>query len=209
MTQAAHDLWVPYSDYLLEEVKSQTKNEYINGVVYAMAGGTPEHAGLTAAVAGELRQILVGHPCRVYSSDLRIRIVETDMATYPDVTVICGQLKTAPDDPNATVNPTLLVEVLSDSTEAYDRGEKFAHYRYISSLKEYVLVSQRTQRVEVYRRNNTNHWELFEFRPGEAVVFESIGCKVDVNEIYRNPLVSDNQKGLVLNKSKLKSHGSY
>lgn len=190
MTQAAHDLWVRYSDYLVAEGKSLTKNEYINGVVYAMAGGTPEHAALTTALASELRQALGGRACRVYSSDLRVRVTETDLATYPDVTVVCGQFQAAPDDPNAAVNPSLLVEVLSDSTEAYDRGEKSAHYRYIASLKEYAFVSQRSQRVEVYRRNKKNHWELFEFRPGEEAVFESIGCKIKVNEIYRDPLKS-------------------
>ena len=188
MAQAAHDFLIPYSDYLVAEEKSLTKNEYIAGAIYAMAGGTPEHAGLGASMSATLSIALRGHPCRVYSSDLRVRILETDMATYPDLTVVCGQIQTAPDDKNATINPTLLVEVLSDSTEAYDRGDKFAHYRDISSLKEYVLVSQHTQRVEVYRRNQTNHWELFEFRPGEEVIFESIGCKVPVNEIYHNPL---------------------
>lgn len=188
MVQAARDLWVRYSDYLASEEKSLTKNEYINGVIYAMAGGTPEHAALTATLLSKLHQALSGRPCRVYSSDLRVRITKTDLATYPDVTVVCGQFQAAPDDPNAASNPSLVVEVLSDSTEAYDRGEKSAHYRYISSLKEYAFVSQHTQRVEVYRRNEKNHWELFEFRPGEEVVFESIGCKVDVNEIYCDPL---------------------
>jgi Uma2 family endonuclease len=110
------------------------------------------------------------------------------MATYPDVSVVCGQLETASDDPNAAINPKLLVEVLSESTEAYDRGSKAAHYRRIHSLQEYVLVSQDEPRIEVYRRNNEGGWTLYEARLGEKLELRSIGVSLDVTAVYENPL---------------------
>ena len=114
--------------------------------------------------------------------------METDLATYPDASVVCGRLETAPDDPNAAVNPTLLVEVLSESTEAYDRGAKAAHYRSIPSLKEYVLVAQDEPRIEVYRRNERGGWELYEARSGARLLLESVGVELDVDAVYENPL---------------------
>jgi Uma2 family endonuclease len=180
-----------YAEYVASEAASPVKREFIRGQVYAMAGGTPEHGALAAAVISELRTALQGKPCRVYSSDLRVRIVETEMATYPDVTVVGGRLDTAPDDPNAAINPKLLVEVLSESTEAYDRGSKAAHYRRIASLQEYVLVAQDEPRIEVYRRNDDGGWVLHEARPGEKLELRSIGVMLDVAAVYENPLATN------------------
>jgi Uma2 family endonuclease len=185
---AAEELRMSYSEYLAAEKVAERKHEYLRGAVYAMAGGTPEHAALTAAFSIALGGALKGKPCRVYSSDLRVRVSETDLSTYPDLTVVCGKLETAADDPDAAVNPVVLVEVLSDSTEAYDRGEKAAHYRHIPSLKEYVLVSQRARRIEVFRRNAVGRWELFEYGAAERVELESLGCRLSVDDLYRNPL---------------------
>jgi Uma2 family endonuclease len=177
-----------YAEYVASEAASSAKREFIRGQVYAMAGGTPEHGALAAAVIGELREALRGKPCRVYSSDLRVRIPDTDMATYPDASVICDRLETASDDPNAAINPKLLVEVLSESTEAYDRGSKAAHYRRIPSLQEYVFVAQDEPRIEVYRRNNEGGWVLHEARLGERLELRSIGVSLDVSAVYENPL---------------------
>jgi Uma2 family endonuclease len=177
-----------YAEYVASEAASPAKREFIRGQVYAMAGGTPEHGALAAAIIGELREALRGKPCRVYSSDLRVRIPDTDMATYPDASIICGHLETASDDPNAAINPKLLVEVLSESTEAYDRGSKAAHYRRIPSLQEYVLVAQDEPRIEVYRRNDEGGWVLYEARPGERLELRSIGVSLDVSAVYENPL---------------------
>jgi Uma2 family endonuclease len=102
-----------YAEYLAAEAVSEVRHEYLNGEVWAMAGGTPEHAALALALGSELRQALRGKPCRAYSADLRIRIVDTGLSTYPDVSVVCGQLETAPDDKDAVTNPIVLVEVLS------------------------------------------------------------------------------------------------
>jgi Uma2 family endonuclease len=117
-----------------------------------------------------------------------VKVQATGLATYPDATVVCSQLETTPDDPQAVVNPVVLVEVLSDSTEAYDRGERFAHYRRIPSLREYVIVSQREQRIEVHRLNEAGRWELHESAAGESVELASIGCHLSVDDVYRDPL---------------------
>lgn len=113
-----------YAAYRDGEVDAQVKHEYLRGEVFAMTGGTPQHSALAARITAILSRELVGRPCRVFSSDLRVRIEATDLATYPDVSVVCNGLETAADDDLAIVNPILLVEVLSDSTEAYDRGQE-------------------------------------------------------------------------------------
>jgi Uma2 family endonuclease len=177
-----------YAEYLQAEGKSPVRHEFLNGDVWAMAGGTPEHGALAASMTGELREALRGKPCRIYSSDVRVRILDTGLSTYPDVSVVCGQLETASDDPDAILNPVVLVEVLSDSTEGYDRGAKAAHYRRIPSLREYVLVSQGEPRVEVHRRSENGRWELLEARPGESIELASLGIRLDVAAVYRNPL---------------------
>lgn len=178
-----------YAQYLAAEQASAMRHEYLRGQVFAMAGGTPEHAALAMAVGAQLSMASQGKPCRVFGSDLRVRIEGTDLSTYPDVSVVYGHLERSEIDPNAATNPVLIVEVLSDGTEAYDRGEKFAHYRRLTSLREYLLVSQLAPQLELYRRNAAGHWVLFEAAAGESLELESIGgVKLDVNGIYRDPL---------------------
>jgi Uma2 family endonuclease len=176
-----------YAEYLAAEATSDVRHEYLNGEVWEMAGGTLEHSALAAAVIGELRVELQGKPCRVYTSDARLHILATGLSTYPDASVVCGRTETAPDDANAMVNPVLLVEVLSDNSEAYDRGAKAAHYRRIPSLKEYMLVSQGEPLIEVYRRGEGGRWELREARSGEAIELASVGVNLQVSAIYANP----------------------
>lgn len=177
-----------YSEYLTAEAKSDVRHEFLDGAVWAMAGGTPEHSALAAAVISELSAALRGRPCRVYSSDLRVRVLTTGLSTYPDVSVVCGHLEPAPDDVDAIVNPVVVVEVLSDTTEAYDRGTKAAHYRRIPSLREYVLVSQREPLIEVQRRTEGGRWELLEARTGETLELGSLGVRLEVDAVYANPL---------------------
>jgi Uma2 family endonuclease len=129
-------------------------------------------------------------PCETFSSDAKVRVDETDLSTYPDVTVICGRIERSPVDAEAATNPVVLVEVLSDSSEAYDRGEKFAHYRRLASLQEYVLVSQREPRIEVFRRTAGGRWELSEAGAGGRVQIESLGVELAVDEVYANALAS-------------------
>lgn len=177
-----------YAEYLAAEARADVRHEYLGGDVWAMAGWTIEHGALTMAAAREVGLALRGKTCRAFSSDVRIRIPETDLATYPDLSVVCGRLETAPDDGQAITNPALIVEVLSDSTEAYDRGAKWAHYRRLASLREYVLVSQGEPLVEVYRRTEGGRFELFEARAGETFDLASIGATIAVDALYVNPL---------------------
>jgi Uma2 family endonuclease len=180
-----------YAAYLAAEEVSDTKHEYLRGEVHAMAAGTPEHAGLMAAVLSELGVALRGHPCRVYGSLLRVRIDSTDLSTYPDITVVCGSLETSVIDRHAATNPIVIVEVLSESTEAYDRGEKFAHYRRIPSLREYVLVSQHKPWIESYFKNDQGVWMLSEAGAGGRLSLTALeGVHLDVDLIYRNPLAT-------------------
>jgi Uma2 family endonuclease len=179
-----------YAEYLAAEEQSIEKHEFFDGEMYAMSGGTPEHAALAMAFGHELINALIGRPCRVFSSDARVRVRSTGLTTYPDISVVCGKLETDAEDPSAITNPVLLVEVLSDSTEARDRGEKASHYRQLASLREYVLVSQRHRRIEVYRRNEAERWELFEFEAGATAGLASVDCVIAVDEIYRDPLAA-------------------
>jgi Uma2 family endonuclease len=178
--------WMSYQDYLAFEREASAKHEYVGGMVLAMAGGTPEHARLAATLARLIGNVIVGRPCAVFSSDLRVRIVETDRATYPDLTVVCGRPETASDDDAAITNPAVIIEVLSDSTEADDRGEKFAHYRRLASLQDYVLVAQKTQRIEVYRREG-DRWTFTEHGPGTRFELSSLDAQIAVDEVYRDP----------------------
>jgi Uma2 family endonuclease len=177
-----------YAEYLAFEEASVEKHEFLDGEVFAMAGGTLEHSALAMAFGAALVKALGDRPCRVFSSDLRVRIRATGLTTYPDVSVACGKAEVDAEDPHALVNPVLVVEVLSDATEAYDRGEKAAHYRHIESLKEYVLVSQHHPRVEVYRRNEAGRWELYEYERGAGCELVSVGVGVSVDDVYRDPL---------------------
>lgn len=189
MGEPAPKPYINHAEYVALEEQSSTKHEWLDGVIYDMSGGTPDHAGLAGAVLGELRAQLRGKRCRVFSADLKVRVRATGLSTYADVSVVCGQLEVDEDDKNAVTNPIVLVEVLSDSTEAYDRGEKFGHYRRIPSLAEYVLVSQRSHKIEVFRKNEAGKWVLAEeASAGEVAPLTSIGCALSVDEVYADPL---------------------
>ena len=177
-----------YAEYLAFEAQSAVKHEYADGEVYAMTGGTTEHARLAASMIRELGIARRGKPCAPFSSDLRVRIEATTRALYPDVTIVCGKLERARDDAHAITNPTVIVEILSDSTEAYDLGDKFAQYRRLRSLREVVFVSQRETRIEVYARGADDRWLLTEHRAGTTADIASIGASLDVDDVYRDPL---------------------
>jgi len=179
-----HRVRYDWSEYLALEESSNVKHEFLEGQIYAMAGGTPEHAALAAATIGILFGQLRNGRCRVHDSDLRIRVLETGLATYPDATVVCGPLERDPADQNAVTNPILVVEVLSRSTEEYDRGDKFEHYKRISSLRQYVLVSHREREIEVWTQNESCEWDSVTAREGEQVMLTSIDARIDVRELY-------------------------
>jgi Uma2 family endonuclease len=176
-----------YREYLELEASSEQRYEFFGGAVYAMAGGPPEHSGIAANVIQLLGTPLAGKPCRVFTSDLRVRVLETGLATHPDVSVVCGSLERDPEDSHTATNPVVIVEVLSPSTEQYDREEKFSHYRRIPSLQSYVLISQEEKRLEVFSRNADGSWTLRETRSG-VLEIAGIGCGLPVDGVYRDPL---------------------
>lgn len=177
-----------YHDYLVLERSANVKHEFLAGEIYAMAGGTPEHAALAANVTASLGAQLRGRSCQAFSSDLRVRVQATGLATYPDVTVVCGRAERDSEDRDAVVNPTLLVEVTSPSTEDYDRREKLEHYQQIPSLREVVLVSHRERCVEVFRRGDDTAWHRSEARAGQSLALASVAGSLAVDEIYRDAL---------------------
>ena len=159
MSAPAHRIHYSFAEYLSLEAASNVKHEFLDGQIYGMAGGTPEHAALAAALGGLLFARLQGGPCRSYGADLRVRVLATGLATYPDLTVVCGRLERDPDDENAVVNPTLLVEIPSPSTAQYDRGDKFEHYKRIPSLREYVVVAQDRRELEIWTKAADGTWQ--------------------------------------------------
>jgi Uma2 family endonuclease len=181
MPALVHRLNYTYAEYLGLEASSNVKHEFLDGQIYAMAGGTPEHAALAAAVVSLLGPQLRGGACRPYNSDLRVR-TPTGLTTYPDVTVICGPREIDSTDSLAITNPALIVEVLSRSTEEYDSGVKFEHYRTFPSLREYVLVSHREHAVEVRSRADDG-WRTAVVHEGASAEL-SIGARLDVRELY-------------------------
>jgi Uma2 family endonuclease len=147
-----------------------------------MAGGTPTHGELASAINGILRNALVGR-CRIHSSDVKIRIEATDLSTFPDVSVVCGERRTSAIDKNAVVNPSLLVEVTSNSTEDYDRGEKLSHYKQLPSLQAVLIVSHKRPQVTVVRRIPSG-WDVRELRAGERLVLGSPEMDFGIDELY-------------------------
>jgi Uma2 family endonuclease len=174
-----------FEEYLQLEEISAVKHEFVDGHVWAMAGGTPAHAAIAVNVSSLLRTQLRGRPCRVFSSDLRVRVPTTGLGTYPDVTVVCGPLQTDPSDPKGSTvtNPRLVVEVLSPSTEDYDRGERLAHYQRIAGLEEIVLVAHDARRLEIWRREG-DVWTLELASDEQVARLRSVDCSLPLAEVY-------------------------
>jgi Uma2 family endonuclease len=182
----------PHRVYTIEEYVSleeyaNIRHEFLDGQIYAMSGGTAEHSVYATNVAALLLTQLRGRPCRVQNSDARIRVVATGLDTYPDVSVVCGHAAHDLQDRIATTNPVVLVEVLSASTERYDRGMKLEHYKLIPTLREVVFVAYDARRIDVVRRKGDT-WETTSANPGETLRLESIECELPVDEVYRDPL---------------------
>jgi len=180
-----------YAEYLALERTTDTRHEYLAGAAWMISGGTPRHAGIKTNLTVAVATALGKTPCRPYDADLKIRVVATGLATYPDLSVICGGLETDPEDPNAVTNPAVLFEVLSPSTEAWDRGGKFQHAQQIPSLRHYVLIGQGEPFVEVYTRTDAG-WLYTTHRAGENAALTGIGATLAVDALYENlPPVPD------------------
>lgn len=177
---------VTADDYLAWEVIQDTRSEFIDGQVCAMSGGTLAHNAATGAVFATLRQHLKSSPCRVFVSDVRVRVQvqSSNSFFYPDVVVGCQPAELANPQVLALAEPKVIVEVLSPSTAAFDRGGKFAHYRLLNSLQEYVLIDPDTAQVDVFRRNAANRWEMFPSMGGSAAVeLASVGWQGTVADL--------------------------
>jgi Uma2 family endonuclease len=173
------------TEYLEQDRQAQHKSEYFQGQMFTMAGASPQHVLIVTNLVRELSQKLKGRPCRVYSSDLRLRVAPTGLYTYPDVMVVCGEAQFADDQKDTVMNPLLIIEVLSESTRDYDRGQKFQHYRTLPSLVEYLTVAQDVPHIEHWIRQPENRWLLAEFSGlNQSLQLASIGCVLPSSEVY-------------------------
>jgi Uma2 family endonuclease len=173
------------AEYLEIERRSEVKHELIDGRLVAMAGASLAHVLLVTNLVVELGNQLKDRDCTVYSTDLRVKIQKSGRFTYPDVAVVCGRLELGTEQRDVLLNPRVLIEVLSESTKDYDRGEKFEQYRSIPSFTEYLLVAQDRHHVEHHVRQKDGRWLLEETDSlGDSVVLESIDCRLALTDIY-------------------------
>ena len=179
-------------DYLALERSADFKSEYFDGEIFAMTGASEPHNLIVINTIRELSAQLKKRPCKVYANDMRVKVSPTGLYTYPDVVVVCGKEQFEDARLDTLLNPTLIIEVLSDSTEAYDRGRKFEHYRHLDSLVEYVLIAQQRPHIESYRRQPDQQWLLTECSGLEATLrLQSIDCDLALAEIYAKVELSE------------------
>lgn len=179
-------------EYLEMERKAEFKSEYFGGEAFAMAGAKRRHNVIAWNIGGELRQHLKGKDCEAYPADMRVFVPQTGLYTYPDLVVVCGEPEFQDETFDTLLNPILIVEVLSDTTEGYDRGKKFTHYRSIETLREYVLVSQDEARIEKYVKQGDGFWMLSEaFGLDASIKLDSIDCDLALSEVFDKINFSD------------------
>lgn len=172
-------------EYLKMENAALEKHEYYKGEVFAMSGAKMPHITISINLSGTLYNKLKGKKCRPFGSDMRVHIPPNTLFTYPDISIVCGEVKTLNNDEYNVLNPTVIIEVLSKSTKNYDRGEKFKLYRDINTLKEYILVDSESMHIEVFRLNENNHWELEEYNSTDSFLeIKAINENILIAEIY-------------------------
>ena len=180
-----------YAQYVALEKVSPTKHEFFDGEIYAMTGGSEDHSAIATRVLAALDAAVGERPCRIHTSDLRVYVEAVGLATFPDGTVICGALQQHGPSPDATaLNPIVLLEVTSDSSEDYDTDGKLDAYRTIPTLREYIVVSHRERRITVHRRGDGDAWTMRVAITGGKVTVETLGAELVVDAIYRNSAVS-------------------
>ena len=179
-------LQLTFDDWLEGERASlEGRSEYLDGEVFAMTGASVEHNAIVVNIVRELSIQMKGRPCQVYANDLKVRIRPADAGKYPDLIALCGEHQFQDGRRDVLLNPSLIVEVLSDSTEAYDRGKKFAIYRQIPSLREYLLISQHQVQVELFSRGDDGRWTLSDYSAlSDSVLLPSVGCTLSLAEVY-------------------------
>jgi Uma2 family endonuclease len=172
-------------EYLELERKAEIKSEYLDGEMFAMSGVWREHSTIVVNIITELNNQFKGRPCEVHGPEMRVKVSPTGLYTYPDVLALCEEPLFEDDYLDTLVNPQLIIEVLSDSTESYDRGKKFAHYRTIDSLREYVLVSQAECRIERFARQDDGNWLYAESTdPDGAIELACVACRLPLSSVY-------------------------
>jgi Uma2 family endonuclease len=185
MTLLHEPITVTAAEYLVRERAAITKSEYSKGEIRPMPGASRKHNLISTNILASLHIQLRKQPCEVYPSDMRVKVETSGLITYPDISVVCGEPRFDDGYKDTLLNPTVLIEVLSPSTSAYDRGEKFENYRLIASLQEYLLVAQEKMQVECYSRQPDSTWIFTEFkRAGDHFVLASIGCTLALEDIY-------------------------
>ena len=173
------------TEYLEYDLHSDHKNEYFNGQIYAMAGASEKHNVISMNISISIGLQLRNKPCQVYAGDMRIKVKSTGLFAYPDLLVVCPEKLFSGEKPDTLLNPIVIIEILSDSTESTDRGAKFAHYRQIPSLREYILVSQNSGKIEKYHLNASSKWELEETtEENTQIELHSISCVLRLEEVY-------------------------
>lgn len=188
----AREIYISPEEYLAWEREADFKSEYVNGRIYAMAGASRAHNRITSNAHAFLFAQLRGGRCEPFMADMRLKVRATGLYAYPDVMVACDGARYESDGLDTLLDPTVLIEVLSPSTEAWDRTGKFAHYRYLPSLREYLLIAQDRMHVEVFARRG-EQWLFTEFnRPDEIVRLESIGCDLALSDLYERVDLPDN-----------------
>jgi Uma2 family endonuclease len=184
MTAAKQPDYLSPEDYLESEKSSLVKHEYHDGGVYAMAGASDEHVTIGINITSLLRGHLRGSDCRVYGSDMKVQIDAVNHYYYPDVMVSCDRRDR--EFRYFKKYPVVIMEILSEGTEAKDRGKKFEHYRHLETLQEYVLVSQEQQQVEVFRKNEAGLWVLYPFGEGDEIELASLNVRVAIASLYED-----------------------
>lgn len=191
MSTQAKTLLTP-EQYLEIERKAEFRSEYYKGEMFAMAGASDPHNPIVVDIVGELRQQLRKRPCFTYSHDMRICVSAGGLYTYPDVFVVCGRRQFLDDRRDNLLNPSLIVEVLSESTEKYDRGRKFEQYRHIDSLREYLLVGSESIGAELFTRQPDGHWLLtIADRLEDTIEIPSIDCRLTLTDIYEKAQLAE------------------
>ncbi|MGJ7030836.1 Uma2 family endonuclease [Niabella hirudinis] len=172
-------------EYLKIEKSSLEKHEYYRGEIFSMAGAGARHNVIFSNIMGQLYIQLQGKPFRPFGSDMRIHIPENTLFTYPDISIICNDIISSPEDEDTIIQPTALIEILSRSTRNYDRGSKFKLYRDIPALKEYILIDSESINIEVFRVNASGHWELEEYKTqNETLLIKAVDITIAIHEIY-------------------------
>jgi Uma2 family endonuclease len=185
MSVQAQPVYITPEDYLARERKAKYKSEYFDGEIFAMSGASEAHNLISGNIFAELHAQLKKRSCKVYNNDMRVKVSPSGLYTYPDIIALCDKARFDDEQKDTLLNPTVIIEVLSDSTANYDRGTKFKHYRTLDSLKEYLLIAQDEYHIEHYVRQINNQWVLSETNNlQETIDLPSIDCCLTLTEVY-------------------------